>query len=73
MNSRRRWSVAKRDGRWRVIDRGTWAETYDTLPEAHTVATQHATADLIYTDGGLTLFARLLDACDWIYDRKATP
>lgn len=66
----RRWSVCKRDGRWRVLDRGVWAETYDTLAEAHTAATQHAAADLLYRPGGLTDFARLLDTRDWLLDNQ---
>lgn len=32
----------------------TWADTFDSLPEAHTWATQCAVADEIYEPGGLT-------------------
>lgn len=65
-HSHHRWSVAKRGGRWRVIDRGVWAETHDSLAEAHTSATQNAVADRLYEPGGLTLLAQLLN-------RKARP
>lgn len=54
-----RWSVRKRDGRWRVYDRGVWSETYDSLPEAHTEATCNAVADILYAPGGLTLLAEM--------------
>lgn len=54
-----RWTVRKVDGRWRIYDRGTWAETYDTLPEAHTFATCNAVADILYQPGSLTLLAHM--------------
>lgn len=61
MTSRHRWSVCKRDGRWRVLDRGIWSETYDTLAQAHTAATQHAIADCLYQPGGPAYLAELLE------------
>lgn len=61
---KRRWTVRKRDGRWRVYDNGVWSETFDTLPEAHTEATCHAVADILYTPGGLTLLAEMRHAID---------
>lgn len=53
----KRWTVCKRDGRWRVYDRGVWSTTHDTLVDAHTEATQNAVADVLYAPGGLTLLA----------------
>jgi hypothetical protein len=49
-----RWSVVKREGRWRVLDRGAWHETHDTLAQAHTAATQYAVIDECFAPGGLT-------------------
>lgn len=59
-----RWAIRKRDGRWRIYDRGTWADTYDTLPDAHTAATQNAVAETLYAPGGLTLLAEMRYAHD---------
>lgn len=56
----KRWSVRKREGRWRVIDRDTWHDTADTLEEAHTYATQLAAADVLFDNGGLTRLDLLL-------------
>lgn len=54
-----RWTIKKRDGQWRVYDRGVWVETFNTLQEAHTEATRNAVADILYQPGGLTLLAEL--------------
>lgn len=54
-----RWSVKKRDGKWRVCDHGAWFDTFNTLPEAHTYATQCALADEIFAPGGLTRLGNL--------------
>lgn len=54
-----RWSVRKKGGQWRVYDRQWWHDTFDTLEEAHTYATQCAVADILYEPGGLTLLAKL--------------
>ncbi len=59
---RRHWRVCKRDGEWRVYQRGTWAEAYPTLVEAHTSATQNAVADMVFAPGGLTRCRELLEA-----------
>jgi hypothetical protein len=59
----KRWAVIKREGAWRVTDRGCWHDTFPTLPEAHTYATQCAVADVLYEPGGLTELARLQAAC----------
>lgn len=59
-----RWSVIYRDGRWRVMDRGQWSCTFDSLREAHTWATQNAVADVLYRDGGLTCLTELLELDD---------
>jgi hypothetical protein len=48
------WRVCKRDGTWRVYDRGVWHETHRSLTEAHTAATQLAVACELFTEGGLT-------------------
>jgi len=54
-----RWSIRKINGRWRVFDRGIWSDTYDSLEEAHTYATQNAVADILYQPGGLSILAEL--------------
>jgi hypothetical protein len=54
-----RWSVRKRDGQWRVYDRGFWHDSFDTLVDAHTYATQCAVADVLYEPGGLTWLRKL--------------
>jgi len=54
-----RWSVRKRNGGWRVYDRGYWHDMFNTLPEAHTYATQCAVADKLYEPGGLTWLAQI--------------
>lgn len=56
----KRWSVRKVNGQWRVYDRGAWWDTFDTLEEAHTYATQNAVADELYESGGLTRLSRML-------------
>lgn len=53
-----RWSVRHIDGRWRVYDGDVWWDTFATLPEAHTAATQNAITDTLWAPGGLTLLAR---------------
>ena len=55
-----RWSVRKQNGRWRVYDRNVWSDTFDSLEEAHTWATQCAVADKLYTEGGLRQLAAML-------------
>lgn len=65
-----KWSVCKRDGQWRVLARGVWYDTFDTLPEAHTYATQCAYADSLYEPGGLTCLTALTNlAAKTISDR----
>lgn len=59
-----RWTVCKRDNEWRVYDRGIWSDTFLTLPEAHTYATQNAVADILFMDGALTLLRSLLSVCE---------
>ena len=52
------WAICKRDGRWRIYQRGpygwSWHDTENTLPAAHTAATQYAVIDQLCTPGGLT-------------------
>lgn len=60
MASPRRWSVAKRDGRWCVYDRGCLWDRFTDLEDAHTWATQCAVADELFTPGGLTRLSGLL-------------
>lgn len=57
----RRWSIRYRDQRWRVYDRNVCWDTFDTLPEAHTWATQTAVADVLYAPGGLTILSYLIN------------
>lgn len=57
-----RWRVQKIGGSWRVLDYGTWHDTFDTLPEAHTYATQLAVADELFNPGGLTFLNSLKTA-----------
>lgn len=59
------WVVRKRAGRWRVYGHGAWWDTYNTLPEAHTAATQNAAAETIYAPGGLTLLTNMRRAYQW--------
>lgn len=54
------WSVCKRDGEWRVYDRGVWADRFPTLADAHTYATQCAISDTLFSPGGLTWMLELL-------------
>lgn len=53
------WTIAKRNGKWRVYDRGIWWDEFDTLEEAHTHATQNAVTDVLWQPGGLSLLALL--------------
>ena len=57
-----RWRVCKRDGLWRILDRGVWSDTYYTLPEAHTAATQYAVMEELFKPGALVALAELQDA-----------
>lgn len=59
------WFVCKRDGRWRVYDRGVWHDTYDSLPDAHSAALAYTLSAELFTRGGLVRFAALRDAADW--------
>ena len=69
-----RWSVRKRNGAWRVYDRGHWHDSFDTLVDAHTYATQCAVADELYEPGGLTWLAKIQRwsalYCDIVYLSK---
>lgn len=67
MEQMKRWRVCKRHGAWRIYDRGTWWDTYNTLTEAHTVATQNAVADTLYQPGGLTLLEEMRHAHNVLY------
>jgi hypothetical protein len=50
-----KWSVRKRDGRWRVYDpTGGWHDTCDSSQEAHTYAAQQSVVDEVFEPGGLT-------------------
>jgi hypothetical protein len=52
------WAVCKRDGRWLIYQRcrdgWSWHDVENTLPAAHTAATQYAVIDQLCTPGGLT-------------------
>jgi len=54
-----RWSIRKVDRKWRVYDHNSWQDVFDTLPEAHTYATQLAVADDLFSPGGLTYLSSL--------------
>jgi hypothetical protein len=56
----KRWAIDKKNGRWRVLDRGIWHDSFDTLKDAHTYATQCAVADELYSPGGLTCLFNML-------------
>jgi hypothetical protein len=64
-----RWKVRKRDGLWHVYcDIARW-DTYATLNEAHTAATQYAVMGELCKPGGLTKLAGIIWAAK-DYDRK---
>ena len=56
----KRWKVRYRNGEWLIYDGrpsrfgDVCHDSCDTLPEAHTLATQYAVADVLYAPGGLT-------------------
>lgn len=54
-----RWTIRKRNGRWRVYQDEWWWDTFDTLEDAHTYATQSAVADTLFNPGGLLKLANL--------------
>lgn len=56
-----RWSIRKRHGQWRVFDRDLWHDTFPTLEEAHTYATQQAVTDEIFEPGGLTRLKAMIN------------
>ena len=67
------YMVCFRAGEWRVYDaRGTWADRFPTLPQAHTWATQCAIVDELCSPGGLTRFKAWKEiACgpyEWVFD-----
>ena len=64
MRVKPRWCIKYRNSQWRIYDRDQWSCTFDTLPEAHTWATQSAVADVLYQAGGLTWLRRLLEIED---------
>ena len=49
-----RWSVRKRNGQWRVYSGDSWHDTFETIWDATTYATQSAVADILYAPGGLS-------------------
>lgn len=55
----KRWAVCKRNGQWRVMDSGVWHDTFESLSEAHTFATQCAVADKLFEPGGLVYLSDL--------------
>ena len=59
------YRVCKRAGVWRVYERGAWADSFDSLPEAHSWALAAAISDQLFNRGGLSRFAALVDAADW--------
>ena len=59
------YRVCKREGVWRVYDRGVWADSFDSLPEAHSWALAAAISGQLFNGGGLVRFAALRDAAGW--------
>ena len=63
----RDWAVCKRDGRWRIYQwrpyGWSWHDVENTLPAAHTAATQYAVMDELCTPGGLTRLKAMQTAC----------
>ena len=56
-----KWAVRKRDNRWQLYDtKGSHFDSFDTLPEAHTMATRYAIAEIVFQPGGLTRFKALM-------------
>lgn len=55
----KRWSVKRWHDRWGVFDRGVCHDSFPTLQEAHTFATQCAVADVLFETGGLELLANM--------------
>lgn len=59
------WRVCKRAGMWRVVVRGAWADSYDTIQEAYSWALRGAVTDELYAPDGIARLNELLDAADW--------
>ena len=59
------WRVCKRAGVWRVYDRGVWADSFDSLRDAHSWALAASVADVLFKPGGLSYLGEILDAADW--------
>lgn len=68
----KRWRVEKHGGRWRVLDAGAWMDTFPTLPEAHTYATQLAVVNEIFEPGGLSFLKELQTAYVTLHTIRAT-
>ena len=49
-----KWRVCKRAGVWRVYDRGVWADSFDSLRDAHSWALAASVSDELFNRGGLT-------------------
>lgn len=55
----KRWSVRRWKNEWGVYDRDICHDSFPTLEEAHTFATQCAVADILFESGGLTLLSNM--------------
>ena len=59
------WFVCKRHGKWRVYERGSWWDSFDSLPEAHSAALAGSVSDELFNPGGLCRLAKLIDEANW--------
>lgn len=58
-----KWSIRYRDKQWRLFDQeGTWHDTFDNLPDAHTEGTAQSIANECFKPGGLTRFLNAIKA-----------
>ena len=60
---KRRWSVRRWKAGWGVFDRDICFDSFPTLEEAHTYATQCAVADVLFASGGLMMLADMKAGC----------
>lgn len=70
---KRRWSVKRWKTGWGVFDRGICHDTFPTLADAHTFATQCAVIDIFLEDGGLFRLRRILELESVCRQRGGSP
>ena len=59
------YRICKREGKWRVYERGVWADSFGSLPDAHSYALASSVADQLFNPGGLDRLAKLIDEANW--------